>query len=302
MRQEKFDKASPLLNRAYKETPPAQKTRALVHNRALLDLVQKTNPMRAMKDVYDYLATNSNPDEELSNLLGSLLDVAAQTPRLRDGPVYADAFREFARREQALERQRPGFRRWGPRWIGEAEFKQIKQRDTELEAEIAEAGKALERLNIDLQSLTKQYNKVATEAQAFAYHVHVRRHNDPVIVRDCPRCTAAYNAQQSMNDIYPELQSATAAAERQRNKYEGLKQKVVKPQWPRRYEPIDPAAPPPAPPQPPPILAAPTPATPAPPASAITPPPAPAATPPASPGFSTTPATTQPTQSTELIR
>src|SRR5688572_1795217 len=61
MRQDKFDKATPLLNRAYKETPPQQKTRALVLNRALLDLVQKTNPMRAIKDVYDYMAANSNP-------------------------------------------------------------------------------------------------------------------------------------------------------------------------------------------------------------------------------------------------
>src|SRR5688500_4920332 len=37
MRQGKFDKATPLLNRAYKETPASERTRALVLNRALLD-------------------------------------------------------------------------------------------------------------------------------------------------------------------------------------------------------------------------------------------------------------------------
>jgi hypothetical protein len=47
-------RATPLLNRAYNETPANRRSRPLILNRANLDLVQKVNPLRGVKDVYEY--------------------------------------------------------------------------------------------------------------------------------------------------------------------------------------------------------------------------------------------------------
>src|SRR5688572_19830089 len=51
MRVGKWERASPLLARAYNDTPPAQRTRALVLNRAIMDLAQRQNLLRGIQDL-----------------------------------------------------------------------------------------------------------------------------------------------------------------------------------------------------------------------------------------------------------
>ena len=251
MRQEKFDKATPLLNRAYNETPAAQRSRPLILNRALLDLVQKGNLPRAIKDLNQYFARNAAPDEQASNLLGSILELAAQNPRWRDGPLYAEAFREFARREATLERHRPGFRRWGPKWITQAEFDEIRRKDRDLSLQIQEQGAVVSRITATVTTLTNQYNNAATRARGFANHVHVRRYNDPIVINPtpCPICAAMAEAGQSVKEISADLNVATDELTRATRTFQQLQLRTVKPTWPTRYEPIDPDAPPPKPPE-----------------------------------------------------
>ena len=254
MRQEKFDKATPLLNRAYNETPPAQRSRPLVLNRALLDLVQKGNLPRAMKDLYQYFARNPAPDEEASDLLGSILEMAAQNSRWRDGPLYADAFREFARRETVLERHRPGFKRWGAKWITQGEYDEIQRKDRELQQQIYDQYQRVDRATTTARSLTQQYNTAATKARGFANHSHVRRAGDPIV--PCPICAALYEATQSATELSAELEAANKELDRENKIYEQLQRRTTKPTWPTRYDPIDPDAPPPKPPEHPAIAAA----------------------------------------------
>jgi hypothetical protein len=251
MRAERFDKSMPLLNRAYIQTPAAQRSRPLIFNRALLDLVQKANLPRGIKDLHQHLARNPAPDEQASNLLGSLLEFAAENPRWRSGPLYADAFREFARREAVLERHRPGFKRWGPKWITQEEFDEIKRKDKELQEQMAAQGEVVNRRSTIVNSLRQQYTTAAQRAVAFSNHVHVRRHNDPIVINPtpCARCVAMQEAQQSVTELAPELHAATAELRRAVDAYEALKKRVVRPQWPRRYDPLPPDAPPPQPPQ-----------------------------------------------------
>lgn len=308
MRDEQFDKATPLLNRAFNETPAPQRSRALILNRALLDLVQKVNPMRGIKDLHQYLTLNHAPDEQGSNILASLLELAAQNKRWRDGPLYADAHREFARREAVLERHRPGFKRWGHRWITQEEFDAIKDRDKALELQIDEQGQLVSRLSAGQISLHQQYTTVANRARGFANHVHVRRYNDPVRLdpQPCASCTAMYEAQQSINDISAEMQTLAAQLRRETAKLEQLKTRRVKPQWPRRYPPIDPNAPPPPPPLYPAVTAleGAEPAVQTDPADGSLSPAGPTGLPPASPSPLAPPTSpaTRPAQSTELIR
>jgi len=254
MRQEKFDKATPLLNRAYNETPAAQRSRPLVLNRALLDLVQKGNLPRAMKDLYQYFARNPAPDEEASDLLGSILEMAAQNQRWRDGPLYADAFREFARRETVLERHRPGFKRWGPKWITQGEFDEIQRKDREVQQQIYDQYQRVDRATTTMRSLAQQYNTAATKARGFANHSHVRRVGDPIV--PCPICAAMYEATQSATELSAELDAANKELDRENKIYEQLQRRTTKPTWPTRYDPIDPDAPPPKPPEHPAIAAA----------------------------------------------
>jgi hypothetical protein len=266
----KFDKATPLLNRAYNETPAqgGRRGRSLVLNRANLDLVQRANPMRGIKDVYEYMARETGPDEEASNLLGSLLDVASRTPRLKDGPIYADAFREFARREPTLERHRPGFKRWGAKWITEKEYDDIKARDKELEIAITEQAAVLNRVGENIKSTTVQYDSVYKQVQAYGRHGHssgtgigtgtgiVRRTptinglNETITnAYDCPYCRAMNDANQTARELYAELQALANQQKREQARYDEMKGRLTKPTWPARYAPVDPNAPPPKPPE-----------------------------------------------------
>jgi tetratricopeptide (TPR) repeat protein len=251
MRQEKFDKATPLLNRAYNETPAAQRSRPLILNRALLDLVQKGNLPRAIKDLSQYFARNPAPDEEASNLLGSILELASQNARWRDGPLYAEAFREFARRETTLERHRPGYKRWGPKWITQGEFDDTRRKDDDLMVQIADQGEVVRRITLTVTTLTDQYNTAATRARGFSNHVHVRRYNDPIVINPtpCAICAAMAEAAASVRDISADLNVATGELDRATRTYKQLQTRAVKPTWPTRYSPIDPNAPPPKPPE-----------------------------------------------------
>ena len=243
MRQERFDKATPLLNRAYNETLPQERSRPLVLNRALLDLVQKSNALRGIRELSAYLATQPEADEEASNLLGSLLDLAARNPKWRDGPIYSEGFREFARREAMLERSREGFKRWGAKWITQEEFDRIKQRDKELEAQIVEQGKTIERLNLSTRSLNEQYANAERQIRGFGNHSHRRSlHGPSLSSSSCTQCRAMYEAQASLNEIGAEMHGVAAEARRVVRLYEDLQKRVTRPTWPRRYEPIEPSA------------------------------------------------------------
>ncbi|MEA2708206.1 MAG: hypothetical protein QOF78_807, partial [Phycisphaerales bacterium] len=244
MRQEKFDMATPLLNRAYNETAAKQRTRPLILNRALLDLVQKGNLPRAINDISQHFARNSAPDEEASNLLGSLLQLAADNPRWRDGPIYADGFREFARREAVLERHRTGYKRWGTKWITQAEFDEIKRKDKELVEQIDAQGRVVSRLTMTVTTLTDQYNIAATRARGFANHIHVG-----INPTSCALCAEMAEAGRNATEISADLHVASGELKRATTTYQRLQRRTAKPTWPTRYPPIDPDAPPPKPPE-----------------------------------------------------
>src|SRR5687768_4830518 len=56
LRDKQYQKASAPLEQAYSARPIADQPRPLVLNHALLDIALKTNAMRAVKDLREYLA------------------------------------------------------------------------------------------------------------------------------------------------------------------------------------------------------------------------------------------------------
>src|SRR6476660_5788118 len=76
MRGGQFEKARPILEKLYESTPPAQRSRPLVIDHAILDMTQKVYAARAVKDLMQYFASHSVNDEAATNVLGASLNIA----------------------------------------------------------------------------------------------------------------------------------------------------------------------------------------------------------------------------------
>jgi hypothetical protein len=103
-------------------------------------------------------------------------------PALARRPLYAEPFANSPARETTLERHRPGYKRWGPKWITQAEFDDTRRRIDDLMAPDRGAGRVVRRITLTVTTLTDQYNTAATRARGFSNHVHVRRYNDPIVI------------------------------------------------------------------------------------------------------------------------
>src|SRR5437660_1545250 len=62
MRENKYDKAAPLLEKIYAATSPEQRSRGLVLNHAIVDLTRKVYVMRALRDLDQYLTKHRAED------------------------------------------------------------------------------------------------------------------------------------------------------------------------------------------------------------------------------------------------
>ena len=257
MRAGEFDKATPLLIRAYNFTPPAQRSRALVLNLALLELVQKHSVLHGIRELYGYMAQNPKHDEAAMNIMGSSLNLAVDNPKWRDGPIYSAAYREFSRREVAMEKLRPGYRRWGPRWITEEEWQEIKRKERELIRQMAELSEKMERLDTDMKSATAQMATARQRVSAFGWHSHGTDLKVPVYIKGCVMCEQIEGVRETVNRLMQDVHAEQMEINGYRARYKELKDQLDKlhPEWPAAYDPIDPAAPPPPEPANPPLPA-----------------------------------------------
>jgi hypothetical protein len=255
MRAGQFDRATPLLNRAFNLTPPAQRDRALILNLALLELVQKQSVLHGIRELYAYMARHPKHDEAAMNILGSSLNVAVENPKWRDGPIYSAAYREFSRREVAMERLRPGFRRWGPRWITEEDWQEIKRKERELTRQMSELGEKMTRLDTDMKSATAQMAEARRRVSAFGWHSHGTDPTVPVYIGSCTTCQQLEGLADVVNELMQGIHAESLEMSDYRKRYDELKKELdkLKPDWPASYDPIDPSAPPPPEPANPPL-------------------------------------------------
>jgi hypothetical protein len=116
------------LEQAYKSRPLAQQPRPLILNRAILDIAQKVNVMRPVKDLRDYLANllPGQVDEDAVDLLGAALQVAAKNPKWVELPLYKTAEKQMQNSIEVLEQARPHERKWGQKWYREIDFRRIQ--------------------------------------------------------------------------------------------------------------------------------------------------------------------------------
>ena len=120
-----------MLNQPARATPLLQRLmesgvteRTAVINAAVCDILQKTNAMRAVKNLKTLAA--ADPQDELAvTLWGVALDTAARRQRLtRLDELTAD----YLKANTLLERSRPGQHHWGTDWLSDGAWASIESR------------------------------------------------------------------------------------------------------------------------------------------------------------------------------
>jgi hypothetical protein len=259
MRQGKFDRAGERLHRVYAAVPPDQRSRALVLNHAILDLVQKRLVMRGVKDLLDYLKQHRADDEVATNILGASLDMGAANPRVKSGPLWQAAFKEWERRNFILDHSRPGWRRWGVLWVSEQEQRTRELRQADLKQAVIDQADRIDRLAIHINSLIAQYQNAARTAVAYGnlstylQQVQVNPTLDWLQRQTTGAGPAATSGQtlggwMSTREIDAEIQNAMLDLQVEQKRLRDLtaREEVFRPSWPTKFDPIDPDAPEPA--------------------------------------------------------
>jgi hypothetical protein len=166
MQQGQFAKARVPLEQAYDQTPPAQRARPLILNRAIVDVAMKTNAMRAVRELSDYLRARRDADVMATDIFGAALNLGANNPKVKAGPLWQSAFKEWDRRNYELEHARPGYHRFGAKWIDEQDYLDLQAQYASQNA-IAAQHEAMTRAWWNYYA-TWQRAKVAVDAANYA--------------------------------------------------------------------------------------------------------------------------------------
>jgi hypothetical protein len=153
MKQGDYAAARDLLETLYRVTPPPRRTRSMVLNRAIADMGQKTFVMRAVRELGQYLAEHKEDDEQATNVLAGALNIAAHEPRLKRGPIWQAAYVEWERRNEILDRSRPGSRRWGTQWITDEQYAELKEQKKLIEQAIEDQQKRVDEARDQITAL-----------------------------------------------------------------------------------------------------------------------------------------------------
>ncbi len=110
----RYEKAGDPLDRIY---PSRLRDRCLIINRAILDLVQKTNVSRGVKEMKDFLARQTENDEIALNVFGAGLALAGMDERFSQAPYFQSVVALYDAKNSELEATRSREGRWGAEWI-----------------------------------------------------------------------------------------------------------------------------------------------------------------------------------------
>lgn len=150
-----FENGTPLDRACTSKGAPRQ----LLLTRAALDLTQGYLAMRTAVGLTSYLKEHPNElDSEILDVLFSALTKAEE--RVTNRTALDGMIKNYEEFNARLEATRPGKRRWGVEWVGEAEFKaNMKKRDAVLR-ELDKAQGQLADANADVAK-AKEYLKWA---------------------------------------------------------------------------------------------------------------------------------------------
>ncbi len=246
MRAGQYPKAMPLLEQAYRATPPAQLARPLVLNRAMLDVMQKVNAMRAAKDLRDYLRLHPEPDDQAANILGAALQTAcAKNTRVQQNDVFQSAAKQLDLAVASLEQARPDTKKWGSKWYGKADFSHLRWK-----VETTTDHWRFEQDRADHEKA--DWNKAMAEVQRYntinTNPVHA--HRNGVDQWNCPICIAARQNVAHAETARRDASDAESRYKAQQQVADRARAMIPQPDWNVNLAPLDLSAVVPAPPPP----------------------------------------------------
>lgn len=209
-----LDKAKPALERAYNGT---KTNRSLIINHAVIDILQKTNAMRAVNDLKKYAILH--PEDELAvNLWGMALDRAATGRKLIGIEQHA---KDYLAVDAILQKTRPGFKRWGTEWISEKEFMPIERERKQNQEACAAAQRGVDEA-------IKRFDRAKADYKSKNVLGTAKNRNDQE-----RRASELQSALEDMN----EAQEAVTAAEEVLIQQQA---KAPRPSWTMKLEPVTP--------------------------------------------------------------
>ena len=261
----KIDAASAVIDKAYNATPADQRTRPLVLNRAIIDLTARVNVMRAVRDLQQYLREHPQPDEQAHNILGAALNIAAETPRWKKGPLWQSAYQEWDRRNTQLQELRPGYRRWGTQWLEEKQYLQMETDRVELQRAIDEQAANVDHAKTRLAAARARSEMLRISRDELRQQMQqgTNRPSGPVVPLDqqgnlgVPPGQSVATALAGTNDARARAVADTIMADAEfqaeQKRLNNLKGALagIRPPWPATFDPIDVTALTPPPPPPP---------------------------------------------------
>lgn len=230
-----YPKAAPLLDQARNRTPTPD--RALVLNRAMLDLRQRVNVMRGVKDLTAYLKPG-DPDETAVDLLGACLSLARKNPRITQNAVYQAGEKQLAASVGAVERTRPGERKWGNQWMSDKQFVDIKKQLEQAERDRRDAQARADAVRVKLAEANAEiarHNVITFGGR----HAHKDRLHGPS--SNCGECGQIRTAQVQLDNA---RKTAVAIEQEYISAKRAVEDVVIpQPQWPTEFQPIQPNTP-----------------------------------------------------------
>jgi hypothetical protein len=251
MAQGRYDKAAPLLEKVYAAIPRERQTRSLVINHAILDMTQRINVMRGVKDLSEYLLRNKDADEYATDVLGSAMNVAAERPAWKKSAVWQAAYREWNKRNFELDHSRPGYHRWGTQWLDEDQFRDVQAKRDAWQRALRDQEDRVKAAAHRAQALADASQQAWGDAQMYE---NLRSNLEQIYVdpRYAPMSRSiaggqavnarweALAAKGTANQLSRDAQGALAQISMEQVKLTELQRQEPRPDWPKRFEPVPP--------------------------------------------------------------
>jgi hypothetical protein len=255
MRQQQYAKAATAMKRVYESKPSHQQSRTVMLNQAIIDIAQKVNTPRTVRDLTAYLAAHREPDEFATNVLGSALNIAADTGRFRQTRFFSAGVKEWERRNYVLEQSRADAHRWGTKWLTPDEWDQLQKRRTEVQYAVDVQKEAVGRAQWEVENLQATRQQIAADVPAAlpSNPLVGQIPNRPVTPQDLNgqrglTAQELYDTREfqrmvaaaELRKMDQQIQQAMSALASEQQKLRAAQNSFPKPQWPTRFDPIEP--------------------------------------------------------------
>ena len=185
-------------------------------------------------------------------MLGGALNIAARDPALKQGPLWQTMFKEWDRRNYVLDQSRPGWRRWGTRWVSDDDYAKIKAQQEALRQSVYDAQDRVNQASIHANALITAYQNASNQYNAFGSLLGYLQNYTGTPTNTWNQLTngqgvanqaavqAFIDADAALIHLGPEVAGAVQEYQNQVALLQKLETTVIRPEWPTQFEPVDP--------------------------------------------------------------